>query len=171
MNPRIAKFKFRKAKTEKATEAPWNYYAIGITGEMEFMVEIYERIEDRDGIRQYEFRFATADLSDPRLRYGANGYFSYHRFIPRRDAWDGCDCFRAKARGFLFGEFGCSRRFIELAREHRWTNIRFKLLDSLGYFGIDHLAQTWPPESWTPPDDRLITTALQPLPKLTAMTR
>jgi hypothetical protein len=153
---RRAKLEFLKAKTQNPTDPPWDYYAIEVSGEMDFAIEVFERIESKGAILGYKRRYVTKNCDDPRLRYCAQGFFNYKRFLPRKDAWDGCDCFRGQAMGFLFGAFGCTRRFLELAHENRWTNIAFGLLDSLDGGNVDHLTRSWPPESWTPPDNRLI---------------
>lgn len=75
------------------------------------------------------------------------------RYVPIVDTWDGSDIFtlRNYPSGFAF----CTRKVLELARRHRWTNFRFDPMDAEGKYalcgsGIDYLGKQWPPAKWYP---------------------
>lgn len=83
---------------------------------------------------------------DPRLAPMSR---KFKRSIAKEDTWKGFDLFQTGA-----GQTCCTRRIVELAREHRWTNFEFKPLDvrrDMPTEGIDYLGEPWPPESWYPP--------------------
>jgi len=72
------------------------------------------------------------------------------RYVPRMDTWDGSDLIVCPQCSAVC----CTEKVILLAREHRWTNLRFVPMDalqrwSMGWPGIDYLGPTWPPK-WYP---------------------
>lgn len=74
------------------------------------------------------------------------------RFVPLAETWDGSDVFIL--RNFPSGLIFCTRKVLELARQHSWTNFRFQPMnvlqhDAMSWKGIDYLGKKWPPQ-WYP---------------------
>jgi hypothetical protein len=68
------------------------------------------------------------------------------------ESWSGADLFSVGGLKRA-GSVACTRRFIELAREHRWTNFRFVPMElprkwTLTW-SVDYLGKKWPPD-WRP---------------------
>lgn len=83
---------------------------------------------------------------DPRLTRSNR---KVKRFVPIENSWEGFDLFRVNNNKTCC----CTRRIVELARQHQWTNFEFKPLDvrrDMPTEGINYLAEQWPPESWYP---------------------
>ena len=57
-------------------------------------------------------------------------------------------------RGMSRSRFFCTLRFVEMAREHRWTNLHFEPINLVKprytrWLGVDYLGEQWPPQ-WYP---------------------
>jgi len=71
---------------------------------------------------------------------------------PDPESWSGADLFCVDGLA-TYSAYGCTRRVIELAREHRWTNFHFRPMEiPLKWamsWGVDYLGKKWPPD-WRP---------------------
>lgn len=93
---------------------------------------------------EWEYLDVTPNRN-PRLRLMNRRWKGW---VPKEDVWKGFDLFRVED-----GPACCTRRIIELARQHNWTNFEFKPLEvrrDMPTEGIDYLGKHWPPKSWYP---------------------
>jgi len=119
---RRAKLEFLKAKTQNPTDPPWDYYAIEVSGEMDFAIEVFERIESKGAILGYKRRYVTKNCDDPRLRYCAQGFFNYKRFL-LLDAHGGSSSSHTKTDG----------QTLRLDFWTAWTEVMLTILLVLGH--------------------------------------
>lgn len=122
---------------------PPQYYYLNVKGEMDI---------DREasGIPERKVICPVCLMQEP--YQPGEKIPSPERLIPRPETWDGSDLFilRNYGRSSVF----CTRKVLELARQHRWTNFRFEPIDVLRRYatrwkGIDYLGKKWPPK-WYP---------------------
>lgn len=121
------------------------YFALETEKRIEYFLKIYER---REG--DYIFHYETRDFSDPELKkiQAEYGRFS-HRKIPIVESWDGLDFFHLGEWEGMFGQLGCSRKFLDLVHQSGWTGFTFYPLDAVNSESFkDYRSRPWPPSLW-----------------------
>lgn len=123
------------------------YFALETKKRLEYFLKIYEK---KDG--NYVFHYETGDFSDPELKKIQNEYGRFEqRKIPIVESWDGSDFFHMGKWEGLFGQLGCSRKFLDLVHQSGWTGFTFAPLDKIGSMSVyDYRSKPWPPSLWYP---------------------
>lgn len=122
------------------------YFTFDPLGKVSYYLRVYERFDDR-----YEFRFETADLSDPRLSEIRQHHGRYlYRRIPLLETWNGCDFFRLAGKSPTFGGFCCTRAFLDLVLAGNFSGFSFHPLDALDGSFVDVHSRPLPPSTWYP---------------------
>ncbi len=123
------------------------YFALETERRIDYFSKLYEQ---KDG--DYIFRYETRDFSDPELKkiQREDGRFT-HRRIPIPESWDGSDFFHLDGREGMFGQLGCSRKFLDLVHQSGWTGFTFYPLDAMNSDSCeDYRLRPWPPSLWYP---------------------
>ena len=147
----VVDFDFSSAKG--AARPPRHaYYMVRLSGEAPVLsYRIFEKVEGK-----YQFRFETRDKSsDPRCKvfYLPGGFIPHIQTIRLDDSGEGDDFMPVPGRTpalFSFGSFYCSRRFVELAKKHDFSNFSFTPIDRISPMVRDFRTYDWPPENWYP---------------------
>lgn len=116
-----------------AANDPPRYYYLRIEG----LADLDFRASGMDSVDQCQTCFKMNKRSSP-LRFA---------FVEK----DLDDVGFVAPRNFPSGFVFCGRRILELAREHRWSNLRFVpsgvlRKDSYDWQGVDYLGKQWPPK-------------------------
>jgi len=145
---RWAKVDFDLSEARGLSKAPpCPYYMIRVTGRPPVLrYRIFERVGEN-----FELRFETSDKNtDPRWK--AKTFIPHTQTL--RVEQGGGDAFMPvpdRTPSLLpFGAFYCSRRFVELAKKHDFSNFSFTPLDRIAPMPSDFRTYEWPPEKWYP---------------------
>jgi hypothetical protein len=106
-----------------ATLTPPSYFLIEITGKVD--IDLNELDEIGGGVCPICFR---------RNAQSRPYQFVAKKTVPKLDTWDGSDF--VTTRNLQSGMSYCTRRFVDLACKHRWTNFRFGSRDSMPGVGM-----------------------------------
>ncbi|BCU78016.1 hypothetical protein [Luteolibacter sp. LG18] len=135
---------------------PQPYYRVNVEGAAPLLTyRVFEKVDE-----QYVFRFETQDKqNDKRCKvfFRKDGFIPHIQRVRMNRDIPGDDFMRVPGADngvLVFGEFFCSRRFVELAKARDFSNFSFTPLDSLDSMTSDFRKYTWPPETWYPTAQR-----------------
>ena len=128
------------------------YYMVRVSGAAPVLsYRIFEKVEGK-----YQFRFETRDKNtDPRCKvfFTREGFIPHTQTIRIEGSGEGDDFMPVpdqKPALLPFGSFYCSRRFVELAKQHDFSNFAFTPIDRISPMARDFRTYDWPPENWYP---------------------